>query len=377
MIKNFSISFIETEIFMDIFDYNLPVSCSYVLKDNHSIKQIISDIENSKNKTFQNYCYPWEEMGFEENRFWYYYMQGNPPQGDIFQSYIAALFYKLKQYSLKFQLSEATQLEFTIRPYLYQHGLGIIISAFFEYKEEEPYQIEGIKDILSRLYCAKGYDFRLQEKVYESLSLAEVMSRIKEYFEENIIGLKPNRRVKSNPFSIVAFTSEVSDDKAEKGNTKSSDLRKEVSEDIIRHCFKQSYKGLIPMKCKNYEMETHYCERGRIIWNIGSSAIRCYYMNDLKLSLQIEMLGSFLKEYVNWHSLQENRENETNGALSAYIADVYYKIMDLYGAGKGRDKPSYMSNSAIAQINNNYLETIHAIGIQFHLPTIEDKVFDN
>lgn len=376
MIKNFSVSFIETEIFMNVFDYNLPVSCSYVLKDNYSIKHIITEIENSANQTFQNYSYPWAEKDFGKNRFWYYYMQENLPKGDIFQKHIAALFYKLNDYSLIFQLSENTQLEFTIRPYLYQHGLGIMISSFIQCKEETD-QIKEIKDIISKLYAAKGYAFRLQEKVYESLSLAEVMSHIKEYFEDNIINLQPNRKVKSNPFSIVAFTSEVCDDKAEKGNTKSSDLRKEVSEDIIRHCFKQSYKGLIPMKCKNYEMETHYCERGRIIWNIGSSAIRCYYMNDLKLSLQIEMLGMFLKEYVNLHSLQENRENETNGALAAYISDVYYKIMDLYGAGKGRDKPSYMSNSAIAQINNNYLDTIHAIGIQFHLPTIEEKVFDN
>ncbi|MGB4659326.1 MAG: hypothetical protein WBI07_09105 [Mobilitalea sp.] len=370
MIKNFSISFIETEIFMNVFDCNLPVSCSYVLKDNHSIKQIISDIENSKNKTFQNYSYPWAEMGFEENRFWYYYMKENYPTGDIFQSYIAALFYKLNQYSLNFRLGEDSMLEFTIRPYLYQHGLGIIISAFFEYNEEEPYQIEGIKDILSRLYRAKGYTFHLQEEAAESLSLADVMSRIKLYFEDNIIGLKPVRKVKFNPFSIVAFTSEVEE---EKEDLKGGDLRKEVSEDIIRHCFKQSYKGLLPMKCKNYEMETYYSERGRIIWNIGSSSIRCYYMNDLKLSLQIEMLGAFLKEYVNLHSLQENRDNETNGALAAYIADVYYKVMDLYGAGKGMDKPSYMSNSAIAQINDNYLDTIHAIGIQFNLPKIEEK----
>lgn len=362
MIKYLSLSFLFNRTFLGNFD---PSSQrEQVLKDIYSNVFDNFSLNKKKNDKYDNYDFPWGKDDITYNNFWNFYFQRKEPSPAIFKKNIAALMYKINDCSIEHKKDKCIKIN--VKPYIYRHGIGLIFNICIinanVNKDYSRYEDDELKEIIKNLYtsCCYNLSFEKTDK-QNTMNLKQLSDYLFDYIQEEVFKDDRLSPKSFDPFSVITISTTCDEN--------DSEVIKEFSANIGAN------KGEILLKKSDRQIKMYYSNRSRVIWypegvNSGKKTkrtINCYHKNIVNLSLQIDSLTHFLRDY--WSNSSEYyRENFRHHARNGQE-----QLVRLYGCEIQPEYSTYVSRSSIAQINDNCFNLINMIRKELSLSPIEKQ----
>ena len=357
MVNKFKISFIWVKTILDIFDYEKNKSGSYIYKDYCSFGKALKNFPSGGAEN-QDYSYPWHEL--ENNNFWKNYLEcynKNNLNISKFWDCIMPIYYNMKV-NIEFHSDKYGMIKVTGEPYLYHHGIGIVMNVHIP-SSETGYSFRQIEEITRELYSLNRYKVLIGGKEFlTGCNLDTISKKLLYMLVKDVIGTDPALYSLNKPFAVMTI---IEGKKFELSGTQLLDDVKKIFTALD-----QSYGEVIPLSgyqdsndifCKNVA----FCsKKGRIIWcpksflESGSSnkSLGCYHKNIVRLSMQIESLSDLLTGYI--------RLNRSYPYLDTYIGNAQHQLVKMYNPVNPNLKTTYCSASAVAQMNqNDYLGLVN------------------
>lgn len=354
-IKHMRVSFLFTRTVLK--DLNFSSKHNFGSLLNEALTNKINDKSKEKTEEISMTC-PWIEDYIEKNHFWNFYLKGSQDKGALMKK-VVPLFYNTDIKISRHKDSMAFKLGF--EPYVYRHGIGIIISISINGNT----RYEDLEKTVNYLREEKIYVLeRKSTKKNKSgkMSLRDLSDALFDCLEEQLF-IENSSLSKENfdPFSIVSIsTSSQKIDKEEKKYSEKIGAFEEVP---------------LKKRTEDRQIKMYSSKRIRVIWYperedralTPIKTINCYRKNIEKLSLQIESLADFLNVYESIFSEKSN-ENFRHHARNSQS-----QLSRLYGINNQTENTTYMSNSSVVQINDNYFNLINNIKGSLYLNKLERK----